>query len=102
MVKRGDTRSNTPHARVVRSMSGNLPETYKILKDSADSFHSFRLYARGQGDYLAVIKRYGAAGDVEVCFGNGGDPVAAFLAIEGAVRTGRWQMELPWAERRGR
>ena len=55
-----------------------------------------RLKHRGEGDWLALVKRIGPDGGPEIAFGTGYDALAALVGLGAAVARGGWRPDKPW------
>lgn len=82
------------------SLEGTVSHLYKVLTD-ANEFRALRIYVRGDGSYLAIVKGYDGDGAEVICFGQGTDAVTALLAVDGAIAAGNWRVDKPWGARNG-
>lgn len=69
-----------------------------LIVNNVEDFHQLRVYNRGGGDILGVLKRFGPSGDIEVVFGSGWDLASALLAVDKAASAGRWRVDT-WDKR---
>ena len=85
----------TPYGRLYSMFIDVAPLILTLVGRHPEDFKELRVYQRGEGDCLGVLKRYGNDGAPEVIFGNGVDFVACLLALEGSMRANRWRQEDP-------
>lgn len=102
MPKKGDSLRSSPESVLSRELARELPSLWDLLANPDGEFIELKLYNRGVNDTLGVCKRYGPDGGPQVLFGSGSGFVSCLLAVEGAVRAGRWKVDVPWKERNGK
>ena len=80
-------------AKVVSAFSLTYPTVARFLDDGDNDLISLRITYRGQGDYLAVAKRYSSSGDVQVIFGSGHTWYGCLGGLEVAIEQGKWRQD---------
>lgn len=99
MPKKGDNLGSSPEFVLSRELAANVPSLWELLANPDGEFIELKIYNRGSNDTLGVCKRYGSDGGPQVLFGSGAGFVSCLLAVEGAVRAGRWKVDIPWDQR---
>lgn len=78
------------------AFSHTLPLLTKFMGFPAKGYISVKCTWRGESDFLAIAKRYGDDGTVQVLFGSGTDYVTAFIGLEQAFDADKWRRD-KWA-----
>lgn len=78
------------------AFSHTLPLLAKFMGFPAKGYISIKCTWRGESDFLAVAKRYGDDGLVQVLFGSGTDYVSALIGLEQAFDADKWRRD-KWA-----
>lgn len=68
-----------------------VPLVSRFLSKPQEGMVNFKLVWRGDNDFLAVAKRYGDDGIVEVVFGSGQDAVGSIIGLETAMEHSKWR-----------
>jgi hypothetical protein len=68
-----------------------LPELRRYLTQPSRGLISLKCAWRGEGDWLAIAKRYTDEGVVQVCFGSGTDFVSSLIGLEVAMDNDKWR-----------
>jgi hypothetical protein len=76
---------------VCPTMALQAPSVADFIGNSGGDYISIRVSYRGPYDYLAVAKRYGADGGVEVCFGSGYDWWSSLFGLQGSLSKEAWR-----------
>lgn len=71
----------------------HVPTVARFLARPSDGMVSLKLLYRGEQDVLAVAKRYSGAGEIQVCFGSGGDVVESLAGLEVAMDQTKWRRD---------
>lgn len=69
----------------------SVPTVTRFLGKPEQGAVNLKLSYRGALDWLAVAKRYGDDGTLEVCFGSGPDAVGCLLGLENAMDGNKWR-----------
>lgn len=82
-----------PGAAVWSALIEYVPTVSRHLARPADGMVSLKLLYRGDNDFLAVAKRYGGDGEIQVCFGSGSDVVQSLSGLEVAMDQNKWRRD---------
>lgn len=77
-----------------------LPLLYDFLGGN-DGFTEFRVYSRGDSDFLAVLKGVASDGAPRIAFASGADVFSCLVASEVVLEGQRWRPDKPEARRKG-
>lgn len=89
-------KGDSPYMRVALFIKNELAGIDRATRINEGDFVELRVKARGEGDFLAVVKRIGEDGGPEVLFGVGVDFVSALLAASKLIEAGKWRADKPW------
>lgn len=78
------------------AFSHQFPLLTRFMAFPEKGYISIKCTWRGESDFLAIAKRYGDSGLVQVCFGSGTDYVSALIGLEQAVDSDKWRPD-KWA-----
>lgn len=78
------------------SLLHSVPLVCKFVAFPEKGCISLKVTYRGADDFLAIAKRYGDDGIVQVCFGSGIEYVAALIGLEQAMDMDKWRPD-KWA-----
>lgn len=78
-------------------LASGASNLWGIFNDNEGYFLELRVKARGEGDYYALAKKEGPAGDTLVAFGNGYDVLSALMGLNASIAQGKWQVDRPWS-----
>lgn len=76
---------------LLAGMFKEAPQVTEVLLNEDKSLVNIKITYRGEGDYLAILKRYDDDGAPVVIFGSGVDFVTALLGLETAVDQDKWR-----------
>lgn len=71
-----------------------LPSLYDFLGGN-DGFTEYRVYCRGDSDFLAVLKGIAPDGTPRIAFASGIDVFGCFVASEVVLESQRWRPDKP-------
>jgi hypothetical protein len=91
--KRG---SESPYNRLENGVFTAVPQLHAVLVRNEEDAVGLNLKRRGDGDWIAVLRRVGDDGAPQVAFGTGFDLIGALLSLEGTVGAARWKEDKPW------
>jgi len=81
---------------LIQGFEAGSPVVFSLLTRESGDFDRLTIRHRGENDWLVVVKRFGPAGDPEVCFGMGYDFFSAWLGAEGSMANGKWRPDKPY------
>ena len=73
------------------SLKQSAPLVTRLLVFPGEGIVSLKVSYRGENDWLAIAKRYGEGGTIDVCFGSGLDFVGALLGLDHALDNDKWR-----------
>lgn len=73
------------------AIKSSAPLVTRLLVYPGDGIISLKVSYRGENDWLAIAKRYGEDGTIDVCFGSGLDYVGAILGLDRALDNDKWR-----------
>lgn len=95
MARQSHDKNNKPDtlatANVCPTMAMQAPSVAGFIENREGDYISIRVSYRGPYDYLAVAKRYGDDGGIEVCFGSGYDFWSSLFGLQGSLASQAWR-----------
>lgn len=80
-------------SKVVSAFYLTYPTVAPFIDNASRDLVSLRITFRGEGDYLAVAKRYGSDGGLEVLFGSGHTWYGCLGGLETAMEQSKWRQD---------
>lgn len=80
-----------PDYEVARAHHRHFPDVHQLVTAGREDLVNIKVTYRGNDEFLAIAKRYGGDGSLQVCFGGGSDFYSALSALQSAVASGRWK-----------
>lgn len=77
-----------------------FPSLYEFLGGS-DGFTEYRIYCRGDSDFLAVLKGAAPDGAPRIAFASGIDFFGCLVASEVVLEGQRWRPDQPQVRKKG-
>jgi len=91
--KNGKSGYSHPVSKVGEAFFDGLPNLHALFTEGRGDLVNIKITYRGSDEWLAIAKRYGGDGSLQVIFGGGGDAYSAFLRLDNNIANGAWRAD---------